>query len=254
MQVSTPTTAAVSSSHSSERPGTTEHLGKHRQYWRDIILGCNDGLVSTFLLVVGVAGGGLSSKDILLTGIAGALAGAVSMSAGEFVATKSQNEVMNGELALEQSHVRYHRQEELGELSELFEMIGIQDEDEALKHDLLEFYDQNPEALLKIMKALEFGVVDEEQRSPIMAGVTSGGLFILASLPSVIPFAATSDPTSGLIIAACCTVAALMVVGMIKTWATRGDCKSAALENLIIASAGGALAYGVGVMFEKIID
>ena len=74
----------------------TEHLGKHRQYWRDILLGVNDGLVSTFLLVAGVVGSGLSSTDILLTAISGALAGAVSMAAGEFVATKSQNEVLTG--------------------------------------------------------------------------------------------------------------------------------------------------------------
>ena len=65
------------------------HLGKHRQYWRDIILGVNDGLVSSFLLVTGVAGGGLSSIDILLTAISGALAGAVSMFAGgTFVITR----------------------------------------------------------------------------------------------------------------------------------------------------------------------
>jgi VIT1/CCC1 family predicted Fe2+/Mn2+ transporter len=54
----------------------------------------NDGLVSTFLLVAGVAGGGLLSRDILLTAIAGAVAGAVSMAAGEYVATKSQNQVL----------------------------------------------------------------------------------------------------------------------------------------------------------------
>lgn len=73
-----------------------EHLSKHRQYWRDIILGVNDGLVSTFLLVAGVAGSGLTSTDILLTAIASSLAGAVSMAAGEFTATRSQNEVLQG--------------------------------------------------------------------------------------------------------------------------------------------------------------
>ncbi len=62
-----------------------EHLGDHRQYWRDIILGINDGLVSTFLLVAGVAGSKLSTTDILLTAIAGAIAGAVSMALGEFL-------------------------------------------------------------------------------------------------------------------------------------------------------------------------
>lgn len=64
------------------KPCSTEHLGKHRQYWRDMILGVNDGLVSTFLLVAGVSGGGLSAVAILLTGIAGGVAGAISM-AGE---------------------------------------------------------------------------------------------------------------------------------------------------------------------------
>jgi hypothetical protein len=66
------------------RPCSTEHLGKHRQYWRDMILGVNDGLVSTFLLVAGVSGGGLSAVAILLTGIAGGVAGAISM-AGESI-------------------------------------------------------------------------------------------------------------------------------------------------------------------------
>ena len=75
-------------------PDYQEHIGSSRQYWRDIILGVNDGLVSTFLLVAGVAGSGLDVRDILLTAIAGALAGAVSMAAGEYMATKSQNEVM----------------------------------------------------------------------------------------------------------------------------------------------------------------
>jgi hypothetical protein len=79
-----------------QRAIRVEHLSKHRQYWRDIILGVNDGLVSTFLLVAGVAGSGLTSTDILLTAIAGALAGAVSMASGEFIATKSQNEVLQG--------------------------------------------------------------------------------------------------------------------------------------------------------------
>jgi hypothetical protein len=71
------------SDHEHDKSGPQDdHLGKHRQYWRDIILGVNDGLVSTFLLVAGVAGGGLLSVDILLTAIAGAIAGAVSMFAG----------------------------------------------------------------------------------------------------------------------------------------------------------------------------
>ena len=72
-------------------PAHTDHLVKSRQYYRDMVLGVNDGLVSTFLLVAGVVGGGMDVEATLLTSISGAIAGAISMFAGEYVATKSQN-------------------------------------------------------------------------------------------------------------------------------------------------------------------
>jgi vacuolar iron transporter family protein len=226
------------------------HLGGHRQYWRDIILGVNDGLVSTFLLVMGVSGGGLSSKDILLTGISGALAGAISMCAGEYVATKSQNQVLSGEIQLETAHVQYYMDDELDELTTLLPKIGITDLETGLQETIVHFYESNPEALLKLMTVLEFGVVDEEQRSPWKAGATSCALFVMGSLPSVLPFAFLDSPSTGMIVAGVLTVLALVLVGAIKTWATRGAFLVSAVENLVIAGAGGAMAYGVGALFE----
>jgi Uncharacterized membrane protein len=260
-----------------------KHLGKSRQYWRDIILGVNDGLVSTFLLVAGVAGAGLTSKDILLTALAGALAGAISMAAGEYVATKSQNEVMKGELKLEEEHVKNNFNDEISELDDLLHKIGIlksssssrpgadssgigvgigsgsgsgsgNDASVNLQESIKDFYRENPDALLELMKALEFGVIDNEVRKPIMAGLFSCILFIFGSLPSVLPFVFSGDkPMTGLIISACITVSALLMVGAIKTWATRGNCFVAALENLIIAGCGGGIAYGVGYLFESVV-
>jgi vacuolar iron transporter family protein len=229
-----------------------EHLGKHRQYWRDIILGVNDGLVSTFLLVAGVTGGGLSSQDILLTAIAGAVAGAISMCAGEYVATKSQNEVMRGELALERIHVDENFDAELEELDlQLLSLIGIASTEGELRQELRNYYRSNPTSLYQLMTALEFGVLDTEERSPLRAGLTSCLLFVGGALPSVLPFAFAKDnPTNGLIAAACLTAFCLFVVGAIKTWATRSSCTAAAVENLVIATFGGGIAYGVGFLFE----
>jgi VIT1/CCC1 family predicted Fe2+/Mn2+ transporter len=232
---------------------TSEHLGKHRQYWRDIILGVNDGLVSTFLLVVGVSGGGLSVNDILLTAIAGALAGAVSMMAGEFVATKAQNDVLSGELALETNHVNDYPQEEVRELGDLLPLIGVTEDSAELRENLLAFYESNPVALLKIMKALEFGVVDEERRSPRRAAFMSGLLFMMGSLPSVLPYTFVHDAATGLIIASVATVVSLAIVGGVKTWATRGKFIVSVTENLVVSCVGGAIAYGVGVLFDKVV-
>lgn len=69
-------------------------------YRRDIILGFNDGLISMFLLVFGLSGGGATTHSILLAGITGALAGAISMGLGEYLATKSQLQVQQADIAL----------------------------------------------------------------------------------------------------------------------------------------------------------
>ena len=229
------------------------HLGATRQYWRDIILGVNDGLVSTFLLVAGVAGGGLSSADILLTAIAGGIAGSVSMCAGEYVATKSQNEVLQGEISLERHHIEHYRDHELEELQEHLEIIGINPlEQRELTQRLVDFYREDAEALLKVSTALEFGVVDTEERSPVKAGLFSCVLFAAGSLPSVIPFIMLG-PMEGLVAASVATTVALLGVGAIKTWATRGNWIAAAMENLCIAGFGGAFAYFVGALFDKIV-
>ena len=105
------------------------HIGGSRQYMRDVILGVNDGLVSTFLLVSGVVGGGLSANDVLLTAIAGAIAGAISMAIGEYIATKSQEEVFDAELALERHHLRDHRDHEVEQLRTMLADRGLMHDD-----------------------------------------------------------------------------------------------------------------------------
>jgi VIT1/CCC1 family predicted Fe2+/Mn2+ transporter len=232
-------------------PSYTQHLGSNRQYLRDIILGVNDGLVSMFLLVAGVVGGGMATRNVLLTGIAGAIAGAVSMAAGEYIATKSQEEVFEGELALEREHIRDFRDDELHELDDLLGDIGL--DDESLRAEVVGHFGQDDEALLKAMTALEFGVVETERRSPYRAMVMSGLLFLAGSLPSVLPFAFVERTSTGLLIATVGAVVGLLVVGAVKTWATRGDPMRAALENLLVAAGGGGLAFGVGVLFDRFV-
>jgi VIT1/CCC1 family predicted Fe2+/Mn2+ transporter len=232
-------------------PSYTQHLGRNRQYLRDIILGVNDGLVSRFLLVAGVVGGGMATRNVLLTGVAGAIAGAVSMAAGEYIATKSQEEVFEGELALEREHIRDFREDELHELSDLLDDIGL---DGPLRDEVVSHFGEDDEALLKVMTALEFGVVETERRSPYRAMWMSGGLFLLGALPSVLPFAFVSSAPRGLVIATIGAVIGLLVVGAVKTWATRGDPLRAAFENLLVAAGGGGLAYGVGVLFNRLVN
>ncbi|MGI9667133.1 MAG: VIT1/CCC1 transporter family protein [Acidimicrobiia bacterium] len=227
------------------------HIGASRQYMRDIILGVNDGLVSTFLLVSGVVGGGLSTTDVLLTGIAGAVAGAISMSIGEYIATKSQEEVFDAEIELEKHHLLHHRDHEREQLREMLAERGLSGDDLDTVVDII---DSDDTAMLNMQAALEFGIVDDERRSPYAAAVASGFLFLAGALPSVIPFAFVDDTTTGLIAAAILAGIGLFAVGAVKTMQTKKNPFLSGGENLLLGLFGGVLAYLVGVMFDSFIS
>ena len=226
------------------------HVGETRQYVRDIILGVNDGLVSVFLLVAGVVGGGLEARVVLLTAIAGGIAGAISMASGEYLATRSQEEVFDAEIALEREHIKHHRDMEVRQLYEMFGDMGVREEDleqvvTALTHD--------DETVLNAMKILEFGLIDAERRSPRRAMAVSGLLFLAGSLTSILPFLLTESTALALTWAAILTSVGLFAVGAVKTLITRTPLIRAGLENLVIAGIGGLIAFWIGVLVQAVV-
>ncbi len=223
------------------------HVGPSRQYMRDIILGVNDGLVSVFLLITGVVGGGLGSREVLLAGLAASAAGAISMAAGEYIATKSQEEVFESERELEIEHLEFHRDVELDEIREMFGDMGLGTED---VERIVEALDRDDDAFLKVMMALEFGVVEEERRSPYTAAALSGFLFLAGSMPSVLPFFFVDSTGMALLIAAIGSGIALFGVGVAKTFVTRKNWVWSGTENVLIGTAGALISFGVGSIYN----
>lgn len=233
------------------RPPYQEHLGPRSLYLRDSILGVNDGLVSMLLLVVGVVGGGVDSEFVLLAGLAGAFAGAVSMAAGEYMATKSQEELIDAELALEVEHFKHYREKELDELREFLRDMGMgPDSIEVVVAEAA----VDDDLLLGLMKAFEFGVIDEGRRNPYLAMGTSGLLFLLGSAPSVLPFAFFDNPNTGLVVAVVTAVIGLFIVGALKTIVTRKNAVQSGLENVVVASIGAGIAYGIGLSYGALVN
>jgi vacuolar iron transporter family protein len=232
-----------------DTPPYRPHLGDSRQYWRDIILGVNDGLVSMFLLVAGVVGGGLPSRDVLLTAIAGAVAGAISMASGEYLATKSQDEVFRGEMALEEEHFAYHRQREIEELEELLAELGLHGDVLAEATAQLA---ESDESMLKVMMALEFGALEKERRSPWMAMALSGLLFLVGASPSVVPFFFVTEARTGLVWAAILAGIGLFAVGWVKSMVTRTNPLLAGLENFGVAAGGAGVSYLIGSLYGRV--
>jgi VIT1/CCC1 family predicted Fe2+/Mn2+ transporter len=221
-------------------------VGPTRQYLRDIILGVNDGLVSIFLLVVGVVGGGLPARDVLLAALAASVAGAISMASGEYIATKSQEELFDSEMELEREHLKYHRDIERDEIREMFGNMGVEAH---LVEEIVQSLDKDDEAFLKVMMALEFGVIEDERRNPYLAAAFSGILFLAGSLPSILPFVFLENTGVGLGIAAIGSGIGLFIVGALKTLTTRNNWAMSGFENVAIAAAGAGLSYLVGSLY-----
>ena len=225
------------------------HAGEGSQYLRDILLGVNDGLISTFLVVVAVVGGQSSRLQALLTGISSAIAGALSMGIGEYIATKSQLQVADGEMRLESEHFKYHRDVEIEQLRQFLTSVNLSGN---LLEAVVSEVGRSDEGLMKMMQAFEFGGEEELERNPFKAMWMSGRLFFLGSLPTVIPFFIPQlSSGAALGIAAGLVGVALFIAGAYKTRTTRGNWVMDGMENLALGGFAAGVSYAVGVAFDK---
>ncbi len=226
------------------KPEFKEHNNSFRNYMRDIILGVNDGLVSVYLLVAGIVGANTSSSVIILTASIATIAGAISMMAGEFISTKSQEEVYDADLKMEREHLKYYRDHEIEELFEMFSDIGVKGQ---TLHDVVDQVSQDDDSIMKVMMAFEFGIKEDERRSPMKAMLTVAWLFVLGAVPSIIPFFFfPNDPLTGFLIASIIAMIFAFSVGAAKTLMTKTNLWVAGAENLLIALVGAGFSYGLG--------
>jgi VIT1/CCC1 family predicted Fe2+/Mn2+ transporter len=158
----------------------------HRIGWlRAAVLGANDGIVSTASLIIGVAAASTSHDSILLAGVAGLVAGAMSMAAGEYVSVSSQADTENADLELEKHSLEQNFEFERDELAKIYEDRGLdpalaqQVADQLMAHDALGAHARD-----------EIGISEVVSARPVQAAFSSAGTFIAgAILPLVVAWA-----------------------------------------------------------------
>jgi VIT1/CCC1 family predicted Fe2+/Mn2+ transporter len=157
-----------------------EEHRSHRTGWlRAAVLGANDGIVSTASLIIGVAAASATQANIMLAGVAGLVAGAMSMAAGEYVSVSSQADTENADLALEKRSLEEHTESETRELAEIYEGRGL-DPDLAqqvaiqlMEHDALAAHARD-----------DIGIAESNTARPVQAAIFSGASFTIgAALP-----------------------------------------------------------------------
>jgi VIT1/CCC1 family predicted Fe2+/Mn2+ transporter len=214
---------------------------------RAAVFGAMDGLVSNTALVAGVGGGGARPHTILLTGVAGLIAGAISMSLGEYTSVKTQNEQLDLEVAKERRELAHNAE---GELAELTAMITARGVDEHLAREVAEQLHQDPEVALRLHIVAELGLSPEDKPSPRVAAISSLLTFSVGAIFPLLPYL---FGLSLLWVALVCGAVGLMAAGVLSSRFTPRPWWYSGLRQLFFgAVAAGAtyligLAIGVGV-------
>ncbi|MGL1891765.1 MAG: VIT1/CCC1 transporter family protein [Spirochaetaceae bacterium] len=215
---------------------------------RQITFGMNDGVVSIFALLAGLAGAGQDSKTILITLIAATVAGALSMAAGEFISSKSEADYFNHEIEQETLEIKLCPEVEKEELRIIYKNKG-------LKGDLLEQVvtelTKDPKQWVREMVIDELGVTELEHGSDLKSSFIIFGAFIIGACFPTLPYLLliNLDIDSALLfkVATGVTVGGLFLAGALKKFVTGVNWLKSGIEMLAVGLFAFTIAYIIGL-------
>lgn len=221
-----------------------EHHRSHRTGWlRASVLGANDGIVSTASLIIGVAAANASQQQILIAGLAGLVAGAMSMAAGEYVSVSSQADTEKADLLLEAQSLEEDEAKEKRELAEIYENRGLDAElatqvaDALMAHDALGAHARD-----------EIGITDTQAARPFLAAWSSAAAFTIgAALPLVAAWLVPGTPqipTVGI-----ASLVFLMILGSIAARAGGAPVATGAMRVAFWGASAMLITAAVGRLF-----
>jgi vacuolar iron transporter family protein len=210
---------------------------------RAAVLGGNDGLVSNFSLVMGIAGATAGNQGVLLAGMAGLLAGALSMALGEWISVKSSQELSENQMQLEMDELESNPAGEQQELALIYMAKGIP---EKQAHEMAAEIMTDKEKAFQMLVKEELGINAEELKgSAIEAALYSFFLFSIGAIIPVLPFIFTSG-MHAIIISVCMSAAGLFIIGSAITLFTGKNVWYSGFRQVFFGLAAAAITFGIG--------
>ena len=224
-----------------------EHDHKHPDvsggWLRASVFGAMDGLVSNIALIAGIGAAGASSSTVVLTGVAGLVAGSFSMALGEYTSVKTQNEQVDSELAIERAAHQRNPAGEQNELKVAFVSMGMSTKTADVAATEVH---KNNENAPRLHITHELGLDPETKPSPWVAAVSSFATFASGAFIPLIPYAFGFDSlAAGLAVGA----VGLLIAGGLTARFTRKLWWRSALRQLILGALAVAATYCVGLLF-----
>ena len=229
----------------------TVHIETHRAHrigWlRAAVLGANDGVVSVASLVVGVAAGGATQATVLLSGVAGLVAGAMSMAAGEYVSVQSQADTETADIGRERRELADDPEQELAELTAIYVSRGL---DESLARRVAEQLTAGD--TLAAHARDELGITETLRARPVQAALASAAAFaggaVLPIVPALVAPASWVSPVT-----VATTLVALLALGAMAAYAGGAPVARGAVRVTFWGALAMALTAGVGRLFGAVL-
>lgn len=233
---------------SSSRPALDYLLRRQRQgtgsWIGDAVYGVNDGLGAIFGIVSGVSGATLGdSKVVLLAGLAGMVASALSMGSGAYLAAKSEREIYEAELHRERAALQAHPEDAREELAILYQLKGVP-EDDAVK--MAGYLAANPDHFLRTMAAEKLNLTEEALSNPVTAALSGSLSTAVGAFIPIIPFFFMHG-YAAVIVAAVVSLIAHFAVGAAKSLVTVRSWWSSGMEMTVVGAIEGVVTYLIGI-------
>lgn len=209
---------------------------------RAAVFGVSDGLVSNVALILGMAGAHAGAGTVRLAGIAGLMAGAFSMAAGEYVSMRAQSELMQRELDVERRALRYEPEDERRELAAIYESRGL---DASLAAELSAKMMRNPELALETHAREELGFSPGQTGNPLQAAVSSFVMFAFGAFVPLLPWLITSG-TPAILGSVVLGAVGALVVGTALAHFTERPWAWSAVRQLLISGLAAGVTYAIG--------
>jgi VIT1/CCC1 family predicted Fe2+/Mn2+ transporter len=207
---------------------------------RPAVFGAMDGLVTNIALIAGVGGGGVSPRSIVLTGVAGLVAGAISMGMGEYTSVRTQNEQVEHEVAKERRELEHNPAAEAKELAERWISRGLPPE---LAHEVATTLGRDLDQALRVHAQEELGIDPHETPSPWVAAISS---FLCFSVGALVPLMPYLFGAHVLWLALGAGAIGLFVVGALTARFTNRPWWSSGLRQLALGIAAAGVTYAIG--------
>lgn len=231
-----------------DKPGTPEQHYVTRTGWlRAAVLGANDGLLSVASLMVGVSGASFEHYQLILTGVAGIVAGAMSMAAGEYVSVSSQADSEAADLAREKRELRAHPQHEQRELAAIYikrglsKALAVEVADALMAHDDLEAHARD-----------ELGITEHSTAKPVQAALASAASFVTGGLAPLLAVI-VSPSVLALPVLVLVTICALAALGIAGARAGGARLLPAAIRVVVWGTLAMAITFTAGKLFHATV-